>query len=594
MPNHANSSQSETPQDGPDRPAATASSSRALPEHAEEIPQAETADQAGEWGRADKVLVIVLVAASALVLLPNLGDRCLWQDEAECALLAQNVLRYGLPRAWDGRNLVTAQYGTELTDGFLWAWTPWAMHYIAAAGMAVLGQTPLGARLPFALLGCASVGLTYTLARRLVRDRWAASLAAVLLITSVQYLLLMRQCRYYGIVPVAALVAMLGFVDLHRRRGWIALLIGMVVLFHANYLTCACVAIGLGAYAALWRRTARTWIALTTAGLAGAALTLPWFFGLGVYRVFTLSQGLAFAGTSVTHELIKLVFVLNQFVCPLVVVVALSILAATGKLRVRGAYRLVACMAVPVLILVPAFLWAGPRYLVHMLPLGSIVVAAAVREVYLRDDVLGNIGAVMVGATNLLPAVACAILPASFGLKHLDGDYATGPAVLRQAMLKSEWAGYVNELRQPYVGPNEAITDHLKAHADPDAVVHAPYGMLPIMFHTDLRCAGVLKEASRRRPGWEDLPNYVYNSAQADWLVIRPAWVPKEGYGPLEQAVRARARRTGRRLVAENLQVRDTGWGNRPLLRYHYFQSPGSSPDKNVIVLGPKRSQELR
>ena len=55
------------------------------------------------------VPAILFVVACALIF-PNLGDRHLWQDEAETALIAKNVMRTGLPLAWDGRAFVTQMY----------------------------------------------------------------------------------------------------------------------------------------------------------------------------------------------------------------------------------------------------------------------------------------------------------------------------------------------------------------------------------------------------------------------------------------------------------------------------------------------------
>lgn len=538
------------------------------------------------WDPRDNMLLAGLLLVGVVALLPNLGDRCLWQDEAECALVAKGVLRTGLPTAWDGRLLTTGLNGAELTDSFLWAWTPWAMHYVAALGMGIFGQTSFGARFLFALLGCGSIGLTYVVARRLIRDRWASCVAAVLLLTSVQYLLLMRQCRYYAIVPVAALVAILGLTDLPRRRGVVLLIVGMTVLFHANYVTCACVAVGLVAWALLCKHDRATLLRLGVAGIVVGALTLPWFFGMGIHHVLGASREVGYQRHSPGHEAFKMVFAMNQFVCPFVVCVGLAILAAVRGLRIRGAYRLVMCMVAPVMILVPVFLWSGPRYFVHLLPLGAIVVGAAMRELHLRSDVAGDLGAVVAGVTNLLPAFACAFFPVSVGTDRLDGDYATGPNVVRQAMLKSEWAGYVNELRQPFVGPNESITRFLNKNADPNDIIYATYGQLPIMFHTNLRCAGMLKEPSRARPGWDQLPDYLWDIDKADSMVVRPAWVPRDGgYKPIARRMQNRARRAGRRLVDQDLETTDTTWGNRPLLRYHIFQTPISNPRFSVRII---------
>jgi predicted membrane-bound mannosyltransferase len=46
--------------------------------------------------------ITVLLALAAFLLLFHLGQRPFWQDEAETAGLARNVLKYGVPRASGG------------------------------------------------------------------------------------------------------------------------------------------------------------------------------------------------------------------------------------------------------------------------------------------------------------------------------------------------------------------------------------------------------------------------------------------------------------------------------------------------------------
>jgi 4-amino-4-deoxy-L-arabinose transferase-like glycosyltransferase len=111
--------------------------------------------------RLHRLLPVALFVIACVLIFPNLGDRNLWQDEAETALIAKNILRTGLPLGWDGRQFVTQLSGAEMTASYLWAWTPWLMHYVAALGMGVAGQTAFGARWPFALAGCFSFPLFY-------------------------------------------------------------------------------------------------------------------------------------------------------------------------------------------------------------------------------------------------------------------------------------------------------------------------------------------------------------------------------------------------------------------------------------------------
>src|SRR6516162_1027891 len=116
--------------------------------------------------RSDGVLWAILGLA-AILLFWGLGDRSLWQDEAETALLGKNILRFGRPIASDGVNVISQEASKEFGPDCLWHWSPWIQLYIAAGSFAVLGPTTLAARLPFALLAFLAIPLTYRLARRL-------------------------------------------------------------------------------------------------------------------------------------------------------------------------------------------------------------------------------------------------------------------------------------------------------------------------------------------------------------------------------------------------------------------------------------------
>ena len=73
--------------------------------------------------------VTLLVALAALLIFTNLDGRLLWDDEAETALLAQRVLRFGVPIAWDGRDLISQECSTDYDVNYLWRQTPWLPIY---------------------------------------------------------------------------------------------------------------------------------------------------------------------------------------------------------------------------------------------------------------------------------------------------------------------------------------------------------------------------------------------------------------------------------------------------------------------------------
>src|SRR5258708_31708382 len=60
----------------------------------------------------------VLVAVSATLALTRLDNAALWDDEAQVAIIARNVVHTGHLTGWDGRNLFAYHNGTLLDNQF--------------------------------------------------------------------------------------------------------------------------------------------------------------------------------------------------------------------------------------------------------------------------------------------------------------------------------------------------------------------------------------------------------------------------------------------------------------------------------------------
>ena len=117
-------------------------------------------------------LAILLVGVSLLFF--RLDHRPFWQDEAETACLARNVLHYGVPQAFDGTNLISQEEGREFDVDHLWRWSPWLQIYVAAAAFRIGGITTAVGRFPFALFAVACIILVYLTVRRNFHDlAWA-------------------------------------------------------------------------------------------------------------------------------------------------------------------------------------------------------------------------------------------------------------------------------------------------------------------------------------------------------------------------------------------------------------------------------------
>ena len=528
-------------------------------------------------GRDGKILLVIFIIACALIF-PKLGDRRLWQDEAETALIAVNVLHTGLPFGWDGRRLVTQNDGQEMTESYLWAWTPWLMHYIAAAGIAVGGENSFGARWPFALLGCVSFPLFYWLVRRMSDSRPLAIVAVALLLSSVQYLLLMRQCRYYALLPAAFFLSLAGYQALPTKRGTVALGIGLVLLFHSNYVSCAIAATGLLLHAALFRRTGAIWKQLIISGLILAAGAIPWIVGTGV-----ASRASALTSAKFSEGLLGTILMSNRYVCPWLVIVPLFLIYRVKRMRMDGAFALCLCLIIPMFFFLPMFLWPNPRYVSFLLPIGALIEAHAVRALYAWKSGLGLALALFLAGSNVLIAPLPALLPTNIGRELFGGAVETGRDALALGLIKSELGGYAFEITHHGQGPDEELVSFVEQNTAEDDLIGITHNGLPIMFHTRRALTGLLSPETRERAGWDKLPPYLRDVSLARWIILRP-----EPFGPERMSkpeVLDALQREGVAIERVlHLDIDDTRWINNPLVPHHVFR-PHKDSSEGIDVL---------
>src|SRR6266481_9849537 len=121
--------------------------------------------------------VVVAVLAGGLIF-TNLGAGYLWADEGDTAVLASNILKFGVPKAWDGLTFMDSDFGARENDQLVMVSSPWVQYYVAAASFLLFGENTLAARLPFALAGWMSILLAYFVVWQITANRWAAFCAA--------------------------------------------------------------------------------------------------------------------------------------------------------------------------------------------------------------------------------------------------------------------------------------------------------------------------------------------------------------------------------------------------------------------------------
>jgi 4-amino-4-deoxy-L-arabinose transferase-like glycosyltransferase len=503
------------------------------------------------------------------VMLPCLGDRYLWQDEAETALLARSVLSKGVPTAYDGRNIVSQEGRQEFDpENYIWFWTPWLQHYLAAASFALFGtESTAAARLLFALLGVATVLLTYRLAWAVSGDRLTARLAALLLVLSVPFLLHMRQCRYYAPACFSTVWLLLAYVRLVQGRRWAPLgfVLAAFALFQSNYITLTVVLLATALHFALVQRDRRRWKALVCSYGSTLLLVAPWAY----FFMRRTSVAVSFDYVRSIKSLGFALYSINRYVFPLVLLlvpIALWLRRGAGdddgtaRALVRNASLPALTTAVCVILLAIVMPLLFFRYYVVLIPLLSICAGAIVAGVWRWRRAAGAVLLVLLAGSDLMHRVG----PWRITWSKLNPAFPILTGDEEPSQVVGQWAtffplaGYAYELTHNTTGPVEALAAYLNEHGDKADTVITTYSDLSLQFYTGMRVIGGLS--------CEDPRPYL----DAEWIILRAHWhAHSDAY--LKDFLTRNVDWDRYQLV--ELDCRDIPFENRPDPEYHKFRT---------------------
>lgn len=412
------------------------------------------------WWR-DYVLWL-LTAVAAILLLWNLGGRCLWQDEAETALLARNILSYGKPVARDGINIVSQEVGREFEADGVWRWSPWMQFYLAAGGLKFFGDSTQSARLPFALLAILVVPLTYLLARRVYESILIARFAALALATSVWFFLHARQARWEAPAYVLACLILLAVFQCRRSMAWtVVLVFAAAALFYTNYFVAICFLFAIAVASPLLGFNPPL-----LAGLSGAAL----LSGPGVVYFHVLEK---VGGAHVRAWIPLWIYVAEffTFVAPL----ALVAIAAADK---RPATRFLLAVTVGTCGMLAVAPWIMFRYLTILFPIAALLLGVALSRLMQKNVILGWSTAALLVFTSVLHRLPLGYLGAKAARPF---DQPISPVM-----------ALVGEIVRPPQDPESVVADFLRAHAESTDTVLATYGDLVLQYYTRMHIVGGL------------------------------------------------------------------------------------------------------
>ena len=412
------------------------------------------------------VAAAAICALAAALIFVNLDRSLLWQDEAQTALLARTTLQHGYPVGHDGVNSLSQEEGKDVDAHDVFRYHPWVQFYLAAGSFALFGESTTTARLPFALLGVATVLLTFHVARSIWKTTEAAAASALLLTLSVPFLLLVRQCRYYSPLAFFLLLAVFAYLQVLRdRKGAMALMIAATLLtMHTFHLYALVFLAACCLHTLIWHRG--KWKQVLIPAALIVLIHVPWFMWVLAVAQYNHAQT---AGAIAAFTVWYLMQAAGYVVTPVTIFGGLVLFAQRKKPKLgvvaldeqqrTAIYFLLILIGVAVVCMGLRAPWTFFRYLAPLPPIGALLFGPVIPMLAARDRLWGMAAA---GATLLWLAVGGSLLQ------------------------------YPYELLTPFRGPARGMVEYLNANASAGDIVVLPYGDMPLKFYTNLRVVGGL------------------------------------------------------------------------------------------------------
>jgi len=424
-------------------------------------------------------IIAITIIAGAL-LFPRLGDRYFWQDEANTALLAKSILKYGFPVAVDGdRTYVQAgitkfksmpeflRFNKDNPKGYdyVWNFQPWLMFYAPAVSFMIFGVNTFAGKFPFVLFGIGTVIIVYLLARRVTGSERTALISVAVILSSAFFLILSRQCRYYSPLMFFTTAVFYSYYKLQDSRKWghILLAVSLTGLFHTQYVYIAPLSLALIFHAFFFRKDVLKDLIINL--VIVAAVNLPWY--LYFYRTNFLAldrfRNEMTAGRILTVARYYAGYFLKHMMYRPVVLLAAAVIAFNlGKIKrlfkdkdeTAAFFTATSLFFVLLFLQLSVFSHSGQgRYMAAFIPQLSIILAVMFTSIINMNAVIGIVVLLV---------------------------FLAGGGILK----------YKNELLHDYKGPLECVSEYLKEHAGPKDKVAVTYGDLPLKFYTDLKILG--------------------------------------------------------------------------------------------------------
>lgn len=452
----------------------------------------------------------ILFAAFALFF--NLGDRMLWGDEAETALLAVNITKFGVPKAADGKNYITPLGGgLDTNEEDIWTWAPWLDKYVTAGSLALFGRTTIAARAPFVLIAFLSVLFLAWTAHRIYHSEEVTLFTTILFVTNVAFLLHARQCRYYALICLAQIFLIYGYHRLlagRSRSGISCLVLALTMGFYCNYFSALANILAMAVAAlAVCRRHPR----LLRDGVICLAIfslfAVPWLLYAQPWNQSGY-LGLQSFGAQLLERLLQV----NFHMAPLVVLAipAIWYLARRGRSRPgsddpaeRGTRILLWTLVVVHPLVLSLFPFNFFRYLVPLIPVFTLLMSIIVVD-HVRPRLFRYLLVAVLALSNIIPVLSA---------YPLRGERTVDMPIVR----------FIGGITSEYDNTLEDVVLFLRENARPDESILVPDPEFPIIFYTDMRIIDALLNA---RIYMNDLPDWIFAESASGCFSTRELLLP--------------------------------------------------------------------
>ncbi len=239
-------------------------------------------------------VAIVIICIMAILLLFNISNRYMFADEAIEALIGKNILKFGLPKVWDGNNLALAGVnGNEFNESLIPIRNNWLPYYVAAFGQWISNyfhldvQNSVGImRGFFSLIGILGASAYYFLVKELCQNRVITIFSLCLFAFSVPLLLYIRAIYYLAPTLTFAITTVLFYLKYisSGTKGNLTLFtVSSVLLFHSFYPYFFIVMLSLVIVYFIIDFKKNTFLRLLISSTVILILTIPWYIYIRMY-----------------------------------------------------------------------------------------------------------------------------------------------------------------------------------------------------------------------------------------------------------------------------------------------------------------------